>query len=120
MTRMTPDKADEKIARLEKALAEANVVLADLKSTVREAQGMTDEIRKMIEDGFEDKIADKVASTLTEYQDSLDKAIEDAQAAVFKRFDELTNMLLGETKKVRGRGESMEMFVKKVVDRRDG
>lgn len=99
MTRMTPDKADQKLELLEKALKDANLVLADMKSTIREGRAMLVEIKKVVADAGEAKVAEAVARSISKLGDATSEAIEEAERGIFKRFDNLFATLMGEDKK---------------------
>lgn len=106
MTRMTPDKADQKLELLEKALKDANLVLADFKSTIREGRALLADIKKVVEDRCEEVVGDAVSDSLAKLGHATEKAIEDTEAGIFKRFDDLFAMLMGEDKKSRKKHET--------------
>lgn len=92
---------NQKIEQLKEATRSANEVLSDLKRTLREIKQIRDEVDEVIATAFEEKIADKVSTTLADYQESLNAAIDKGTQAVFDRFDTITKTLLGETKEAR-------------------
>ena len=108
---MTPDKYDEKINALKVAMREANETLAAVKFTLKEIRKEREEIEKLIEHRFDEKIRDQVADSLATYQTALDKAVEDSTQAVFDRFDLITKTLLGETKRDRKKGPSVPEMI---------
>jgi hypothetical protein len=58
-----------------------------------------------------------VAQKLDQYQVSLDQAIKDGTDAVFKRFDDLTAIMLGETKKYRSQHDKT---IPEIIEERFG
>lgn len=105
---------NQKIEQLKEATRSANEVLSDLKRTLREIKQIRDEVDEVIATAFEEKIADKVSTTLADYQESLNAAIDKGTQAVFDRFDTITKTLLGETKGARRKhGETIPEMLEK-------
>ena len=96
---------DEKIEELRAATRAANEALKEIKLTLKEIKKVRDDIENRIKIAFDEMIADVVKESLARYQESLDKAVEDGTNAVFKRFDDLAAIALGETKDQIRRGE---------------
>lgn len=90
---------DEKVAALKTATREANEALADLKACMKELRALKAELdktevitaRKL--EIHMDAAAQSEISQLTEFTKD---AIEKATDAVYKRFDQLRDILLGE------------------------
>lgn len=104
MTRMTPDKADQKLELLDKALKDANIVLADFKSTIREGKKLLADIDKVVASQVGDKVETVVADHIARLGEATQKAIEDAEKGVYARFDQVQAILLGEDKQSRREG----------------
>lgn len=102
---MTPDKADQKLELLERALKDANLVLADFKSTIREGKALLADIKKVVDDRCEEKVADAVADSIAKLGVATDVAIEQTEQGIFARFDEIYNTLMGTDKKSRREGK---------------
>lgn len=99
MTRMTPDKADQKLELINQALKDGNLLLADFKSTMREARALLVEVKKVVDDRCEEVVGDAVADSIAKLGVATEKAIADTEAGIFARFDEIYKTLMGEDKK---------------------
>jgi hypothetical protein len=100
--------SEELYERLQKATGEAREVIAelhgilkDIKEVKREAQKVVDEIMPKIM-GHLDKSTE---AGLSGYSKSILEAIDNATAAVYKRFDTLADTLLGEDKAAKRKGK---------------
>lgn len=107
------------LADLRAATREAHETIQSLRSVIKEGR----EVVALIEDAgrqtVEDRIDHQVAAGLARYGDSITTAIDNAQAAVDKRFDTLADILLGETKAERRKGETLTDLAQRAVDRRE-
>lgn len=81
--------------QLRELLTEGHGLVKDLDRLLREAR----ELRRSLPDAVNERIEKAVDKGLTEYKDTLGKAIEDATSAVYDRFDTITMLLLGEDPK---------------------
>ncbi len=114
------DHAEQKLIELRFATREANEVLAELKQTLKALQKERSVIERLILNGFDELIRDQVAESLKTYQVSVDQAIKNATDAVFARFDQLSALLLGETKDRKRRGQmSIPEMIQRKVDQDD-
>lgn len=98
-------------------MAKEEQILSELKETIREAHGLIKDIRREqkqsqeLRDQVVDALAKAIASGkeavashineqvkvgLEEYKASIDTAIDKATQAVFKRFDTLADIMMGE------------------------
>lgn len=115
MTRMTPDKADLKLELLDAALKEANLLLADFKTTIREGKALLADIKKVVDDRCEEVVADAVADSIAKLGVATEAAIENAQNGINERFDTLHRILMGEDKKSKKSGrESIPTLIAKL------
>jgi hypothetical protein len=117
VTRMTPDKADQKLELLDKALKDANLVLADFKTTIREGRALLADIKKVVEDRCEEVVGDAVADSIAKLGTATEAAIEASEKGIYDRFDQLHAILMGEDKKGkkrRGDEESIPELIKKL------
>ena len=95
-------KLEAAIERIETETREANSAAKSLRDARREVEHFLADGVKPIVDAA---IAAQVKKGLDEYQTTLDAAIKQAEAAVYRRFDQLTNTLL--TGRPSGEGESL-------------
>lgn len=86
--------------RLIGAIHEARIVTRDLRTATREARDMLASVRAAVDD----RLNAEVAAGLERYAASLSAAIEKATAAVDRRFEMLTDIMLGEDAKSRRLG----------------
>ncbi|MFJ2514676.1 hypothetical protein ACIPEL_15280 [Streptomyces griseoviridis] len=103
---MPDPTADDLRREREQLLAEireAHGVLKDLRQTTKDARH---EIRRLMTDQISAELRKHVATGLDTYKSTLDTAIESATAAVMKRFDDIADVLMGEDKTSRRRGEA--------------
>jgi len=77
---------------LRELLQEGHGLVKDLTRLIREVQQLRDSLPETVNA----KISDAVASGLEEYKATLAEAIEDATNSVYKRFDVLTAICLGQ------------------------
>lgn len=80
------------LIELRELLAEGHGLIKDLTRLLREAR----QARDSLPGAVIAKIDDAVATGLKEYQDVLGKAIDEATAATYRRFDTLTAICLGQ------------------------
>lgn len=93
---MKPEDIDEK---LKETIREARGVLKDL---IRERKELEKTIAKIV-DG---RIEDEIEKGLKEFGRALLKAVKTSEAAIFKRFDNLTETLMGEDRQSRKKGNA--------------
>lgn len=91
--------------RIRDALREGHALLRDLKAATREARDALAAVDQRIHDRIDEKLDREVADGLARYQSALEAAIERADAAVYKRFDTLADILMGEDPKSRREGK---------------
>ena len=103
------DTFEQRLAKLEAAserieaeTREANSAAKNLRDARREIDGW---LRDGVKEIVDAAIAAQVKKGLDEYQVTLNSAIKQAEAALYRRFDQLTNTLL--TGRPSGEGESL-------------
>lgn len=107
---------DGKLAAIKEATREANEAIQGVKEVMREAKAYRADLETATQKAVDERISEAVAVGLASFQEALDAAIETGTERTYKRFDELTSLLLGEDKANRRRGhESLaELAMKKV------
>lgn len=93
------------VDRLRDVLREAHAAIKDMRHLLRQADAARAVIETMVAKQIEEGIKTEVDKGLDEYRDSLNKAIDNATEAVYRRFDTIADMLLGETKAAKRKGE---------------
>lgn len=87
--------------RLIEAIHEARIVTRDLRAATKEAKDMLASVRSAVND----RIDSEVTAGLERYAEALGDAIAKATLAVDRRFQTLTDIMLGEDAKSRRLGE---------------
>lgn len=96
------------IKALKDATREAHEAIQGLREVMREAKQVTDTLRTVLDDVIKQQIQERVDAGLRNYVADIKRATDEATDAVFKRYDILTDTLLGTTKAHLRNGESME------------
>lgn len=91
--RKTPE---EEVEALRSATREAHEAIADMTRLVREMRALHTQVQEAAGVVFTERMEHHVAEGLTALSTSMAKGIEDATAAVYRRFDTITSILLGE------------------------
>jgi chromosome segregation ATPase len=94
-------KTEDEIAALKAATREAHEAVQALKDARREAQAMLDQLQP----GIHKRLSQEVDAGLAQYREALETAIKNATTAVFKRFDTVAELILGEDRKSRKAGK---------------
>lgn len=97
--------SEEELAALREATKRAHEVLKDLRQMVREAKDLVQVIDKAAGVAVEQRVQPAVDQGLEEFSEALKTAIDDGTEAVFKRFDTISDTLLGEDKASRRQGK---------------
>jgi hypothetical protein len=104
------------VKELREATRHAHEAIKDLRGVIREANETVAEVQKIMHDSVNDRLDAEVARGLEEYKTALSAAIEDATDRVFKRFDYLAELLMGEDKKSRRkRQKSIPDFISEMT-----
>jgi len=110
MGRSPTDPAEKAAAALEElreTVREAHGALNDLERVVKEAK----ELRATLPKRTEELIEESIGIGLIKYHAALVTAIDNASDAVFKRFQELSDRLLGKDKSNRGKPTLEELVI---------
>jgi hypothetical protein len=81
-------EAHAAIKDLEKSMKDARLLLKSMETVKDELMAVSDQV-------FEQRMQERVDAGLDLYSKSLDKAIEDATEATYRRFDTLSDIMLG-------------------------
>lgn len=92
---MAKPSVDEDIERLQQATRAAHEAVQELKDLRRELKQLRDSIPSTVQD----LLAEAVSQGLSDYDKSLRDAIEQGTQAVFRRFDTIADILLGEDRR---------------------
>jgi vacuolar-type H+-ATPase subunit H len=105
---------NQKIAELREVISEANGMMKDLHAAIKEARGLHAEIRTDLETRFDDLAGQIVREGLEEYKSSLERAIEEATQGLYKKFDNIVNVLMAEDKdsKRQGRPTTLQVLAR--------
>jgi hypothetical protein len=115
-----PTTVAEDVEALRAATREAHEAIKDLRSVLRDAEQTRTQLLATAEEVFTARIEAQVAAGLTEYRDTITAAIESATAAVYRRFDRVADLLLGESREAQRRGEpTLTDYAKAAVARKD-
>jgi hypothetical protein len=88
----TATQAIEALAQLRELVAEAHGAAKDLRLAIREAR----QLRSTLPDEAARRIGESVDQGLAEYSASLEHGIDEATKAVYRRFDTIVAVCLGE------------------------
>jgi hypothetical protein len=112
MSKTVPDEIEE----LRAAIREGHEVLQDLNVAIKEAKSVVKELPQIIND----KIETTVSSGLKDFQVALQTAIGKATASVYRRFDTLAAICLGEDPQAVANGErSMSDMIATIIAKRE-
>jgi hypothetical protein len=90
------DELPAQLLALRDLIRQAHEATRDLRAALREAQAMRDSLPAAAEKAVSEKFTAEVEAGLASFHDALGKAIEDGTQAVFRRFDTIEKLLLGE------------------------
>ena len=93
------DELPRQLTELRDLIRQAHEATSDLRAVLKEARAMQDTLPAAAEKAVTEKFSAEVQSGLVSFQDAMDKAIEDGTQAVFRRFDRIEKLLLGEDDK---------------------
>ena len=96
---------EDDLLALKEATREAHEALQDLRAVVKEAKAIKGTLRDEAIEALANGVRDIVAAGLGSYAKMITGAIDDAVDRVNKRFDTLADVLMGEDKRTRRRGE---------------
>jgi len=93
------DELPRQLTELRDLIKRAHEATSDLRAAMREAKAMRDSLPAAAEKAVTEKFQAEVESGLASFGTALDKAIENGTQAVFRRFDGIEKLLLGEDDK---------------------
>ena len=93
------DDLPRQLLELRDLIRQAHEVTSDLRAVLREAKAMRDSLPAAAEKAVSERLQAEVESGLESFGKALDKAIDDGTQAVFRRFDGIEKLLLGEDPK---------------------
>lgn len=91
---------------LKAATREAHEATKDLRKAIKEARAVVTEVNQAAAVQVDGRIAVALSAGLETLQESIGTAIDDATGRVNARFDQVADILLGETKKDKRRGNA--------------
>lgn len=97
---------DTKLTAIKTATREANEAIQGVREVMREAKQYRKELEAAAQEAIDTRIAEAVATGLETFHEALTAAIDGGTERTYRRFDELTELLLGEDKKNRRQGHS--------------
>jgi DNA-directed RNA polymerase subunit L len=106
------------IEAIREATRAAHEAIKDLKAAIREAKQVTEEMRSAATYAVTHGVNDAVELGLAAYSDEIGKAIHEATDEVYARFEQLTDTLLGESRRHRGEGPLAE-YAKFLAEKRN-
>jgi hypothetical protein len=93
------DELPAQLIELRELITQGHALIKDLTRLLREARAARDDLPKAVTEAATEKIGEAVDAGLAEYKAALGTAIDDATATVFRRFDTLAAICLGEDPK---------------------
>lgn len=109
---------EEETEQLRIVVREAHEAIKDMTGLLRQMEQAKQDLEVVSRRVFEDQMAEQVSAGLQEYKTSLDKHIELATQKVYERFDRLADILLGEDRKSKKTGKTIEELVRRRAGRR--
>lgn len=92
-------------AELKAVIRMAHEAIKDLKACLKEAREVRDELKTAATERVEGRLNDAVEAGLVELNKSIETAIENAEIKVDARFKTIADILLGEDRGAKKRGE---------------
>jgi len=93
------DELPRQLTELRDLIRRAHEATSDLRAVLREAKTVRDSLPAAAEKAVSEQLGNEVKAGLRSFQAALDKAIETGTDAVFRRFDGIEKLLLGEDPK---------------------
>jgi len=90
------DELPGQLLELRDLIRQAHEATADLRVVLKEARAMRDSLPAAAEKAVSETFSAEVESGMVSFGKALEKAIADASQAVFRRFDTIEKLLLGE------------------------
>jgi hypothetical protein len=118
MGKPTADELPE-LKQLRELIREAHECIKEMRHLKKECEDAERRAVLALSDSYRSHMELVVKQGLESYQGELTKAINDATDRVYARFDQLGDMLLGETKKLKRRGQSLPQLIEEIIPRID-
>ena len=93
------DELPRQLVELRDLIRQAHEATSDLRAALREAKAVRDSLPAAAEKAVGEQLGKEIKAGLDSFGKALDKAIDSGTDAVFRRFDRLEQMLLGEDPK---------------------
>ena len=90
------DELPQQLTELRDLIRRAHEATSDLRAVLREARAVRDSLPAAAEKAVTEQLSAEVKAGLDSFQKALDRAVDDGTDAVFKRFDRIEKLLLGE------------------------
>ena len=90
------DELPRQLTELRDLIKQAHEATSDLRAVLREARAVRDSLPAAAEKAVTEQLSAEVKAGLDSFQKALDQAVDDGTDAVFKRFDRIEKLLLGE------------------------
>jgi hypothetical protein len=104
------------LLELRDLIRQAHEATADLRAVLREAKAVRDSLPAAAEKAVSEQVGAEVKAGLDEFGKALDEAIETGTQAVFRRFDKIEQLLLGEdAKSVRAGKPSIPQMIETIA-----
>ena len=110
------DELPGRLIELRGLIRQAHEATSDLRAVLREAKAVRDSLPAAAEKAVTEQVGAEVKAGLDSFGEELDKAIEVGTQAVFKRFDRIEKLLLGEdAKTVRAGKQSIPQMIETIA-----
>ena len=90
------DELPGQLTELRDLIRQAHEATSDLRAVLREARAVRDSLPAAAGKAVSEQLGAEVKAGLDSFQKALDRAIDSGTDAVFKRFDRIEQLLLGE------------------------
>ena len=90
------DELPGQLPELRDLIKRAHEATSDLRAVLREAKAVRDSLPAAAEKAVSEQLGAEINEGLASFQEALDQAIDNGTDAVFKRFDKIEKLLLGE------------------------
>lgn len=112
---MTPE---EEVAALKAATREAHEAIKDLRAEIRKAKIAQEALLDRLTEAWTDGVDLVIKEGLESYRETIEQAIASAQQAVYARFDQVADVLLGEDRATVRKGDESLVDTAKRIRRR--
>jgi N-methylhydantoinase B/oxoprolinase/acetone carboxylase alpha subunit len=98
---------DEEVASLNALVRESHECIKDLNAAMKNAEKMIERIENAAAQKVDEVVQPIIAEFLKHYADTMMQAIKEGEEAVYERFNDIANILLGETRSQQGKRMSL-------------